>query len=373
MTEEIGRYCELNGLTEVQELEAGMDFRKPEYRREVFLRFYQFHLKHRSHPGGVYYLMPYLAEAHGWDIEQKLWFAYINGHTQHPPTSLIIMRRFPFLPHNQKQMNVLTTWFNDYWDKLSWDMDRRYQKKMFPDGVEEYRSKLIKGTQLDLFNGLNFAALWSLVRNDFLSFGRLSTFSYLEYLRIMGLDFDCDDLFLEDMSGSKSHRNGLAKVLGRDDLDWHGDNEVKYTPAQITWLKTEAASLLRETKQRLGGTGYHRDISYFTLESAFCTFKSWFRTNRRYPNVYNDMLYHRLRETERKWPQEDLSVFWEARADTLPTHLLLETTGAAAPTRLEPKLQNHFRLTGQIVNMEKEWPCFQNELSVELSSAASGP
>ena len=31
----IGRYSELNNIKEVDNLEVGMDFRKPEYRREV--------------------------------------------------------------------------------------------------------------------------------------------------------------------------------------------------------------------------------------------------------------------------------------------------------------------------------------------------
>ena len=38
----------------------GTDFRMQEYRREVFLRFYEFHLRYRSHAGAVYYVMPYL-------------------------------------------------------------------------------------------------------------------------------------------------------------------------------------------------------------------------------------------------------------------------------------------------------------------------
>ena len=50
----LARYCEINNLTEIKELKYGMDFRKPEYRREVFLRFYDYHLKFKSHPGGIY-------------------------------------------------------------------------------------------------------------------------------------------------------------------------------------------------------------------------------------------------------------------------------------------------------------------------------
>lgn len=37
MSQEIGRYCELQGLPEVRELTPGLDFRLPQYRREVFL------------------------------------------------------------------------------------------------------------------------------------------------------------------------------------------------------------------------------------------------------------------------------------------------------------------------------------------------
>lgn len=34
----------------------------------------------------------------------------------------------------------------------------------------------------------------------------------------------------------------------------------------------------------------------FTLESALCTYKSWHRPNRRYVNVYSDMLHGRIDE-----------------------------------------------------------------------------
>ena len=36
--------CELQGIPEVSELEKGMDFRKIEYRKEVFMRFYKFQM-----------------------------------------------------------------------------------------------------------------------------------------------------------------------------------------------------------------------------------------------------------------------------------------------------------------------------------------
>jgi len=42
----IGIFCELSGVKEESDLVPGLDFRLHEYRREVFLRFYEFHLKY---------------------------------------------------------------------------------------------------------------------------------------------------------------------------------------------------------------------------------------------------------------------------------------------------------------------------------------
>src|SRR5208337_1209246 len=46
------------------DLQYGMDFRKPEYRREVFHRFYEFHLKYATHPGCIYFVFPFLFKKH---------------------------------------------------------------------------------------------------------------------------------------------------------------------------------------------------------------------------------------------------------------------------------------------------------------------
>ena len=205
------------------------------------------------------------------------------------------------------------------------------------------------------------------MRENFYSFGRLSTFSYLEYLRIMGLPIDCDDLFFEDKEGSRSNRNGLCKVLGRDVLDWHSSNpEFKgdYTPEQFAWLKKEGDLLLRAAKARHKGREFERDISYFTLESTLCCFKSWFRKNRRYPNCYMDMFHDRIKRMEQSWPEEDFSVFWEARKAYLSSCLRLEDN--PADVGLKPLKQNWFQEHGCPPMMDKEWSCFRNGYNDEV-------
>lgn len=372
-----GRYCELNGIAEVSRLEVGMDFRKPEYRREVFLRFYEWSLKTRSFPGCVYFVMPHLYKNFEWDHESRLWFAFLNGNTQNPVTSWIIFKRFPNLA--TLHVPALDKWFNAEFKRLAFDNDRRHQKSDFIESARCYKA-LTGGRQEEFFGEFvdteesyeNFRKAWEAVRNQFYSFGRLASFSYLEYLRIMRVNLDCDQLFLEDMSGSKSHRNGLAKVLGRDDLDWHDSNPTgfdgKYAPEMLAWLNKEAALLLDEAKARVTGQPYAYDVSYFTLESTFCTYKSWHRPNRRYPGVYVDMFHDRIKKAEAAWPKEDFGLFWEARKAWLPAYLRLEDN--PGDVGVKPKKQNHYRLTGEVIMLDHDWPCFAN--SYRKSAKAAG-
>lgn len=348
-----------------EELTRTMDLREPRARRATFLRFYESHLKHRSHPGCVYFLFPEVI-AHGdLDVEQRLWFAFINGNTQNPVTSWLIFREFPELAWLDEFK--LEAWFQANYERLAFDTDRRYHKKHFLTCVANYRALLAGQTQAAFFAQVGrfstttsseqrFRALWTFCLKHFVYFGRLSTFSYLEYLRIMGLPIQPDELFLDDLQGSKSHRNGLSKVLGRDDLDWHDSNpsfDGKYSPAMMSWLKREGELLLMDARCRFEGEPFIGDVNYFTLESALCTYKSWHRPNRRYANVYADMLVERIQKAELAWG-EKLNLFWDARATELPRPLLLEHN--PHDPGVVPEKQNHYRATGRPVMLGYDWP-----------------
>ena len=330
------------------------DYRKVEYRREVFLDFYRFHLKYGAHAGAVYYAFPYLFERLGMSDEQKLWFVYLNGNTQNVVTTYRIYEQFSDLDALRHSTDQLEAWFDDNASTLPWDTDRRYTRTSFIKAVRSYIDALGDNTQVEFFTDIcrtddkheNFRAVWKVVRKNFATFGRLSTFSYLEYLRIAGLNLDCDWLFFEDITGSKSHRNGLCKVLGRDDLDWHKGNDVTYTDDMLDWLNEEGAKLLEEAQQKID----HPDVSYFTLETTLCCYKGWHRVNRRYPNVYNDMFYDRIRKAEQLWNTR-LDIFWDCRKEMLPKELRLEDN--IMDKGLCAEKQNHYRLTGEVIMMEE--------------------
>ncbi len=364
--DKIGRWSDLTNQPEVSDLQAGFDFRQPIYRREVFLRFYEYHLKYRSHPGAVYFAFPWLSNHMNMNEEDKLWIAFINGCSQNIVTSYFIFKKFPSV----KDLNVdeLDSWWNDNHQKFKagsgWDTDRKYfkiGKTGFPQCVASYKKVVdTYGSQKAMYDSVcnttdkyqNFRNAWSFVRNNFMSFGRLSAFSYLEYLRIQGVNVDCDNLFLDDISGSRSHRNGLCKVLGRDDLDWWKD-DVKYSPDILEWLKEEGRILLAEAADRID----HPDVSYFTLESTLCCYKSWHRPDRRYPNVYMDMFYNRIKYAESEWGNQ-FQLFWDMRKECLPEHLRLEHN--PDDPGLSKVKQNHYRLTGEVIMMDNEWSCFKN-------------
>jgi hypothetical protein len=329
-----------------------VDYRLPEHRRETFLKFYEYHLRNRGHAGAVYYVFPYLFDTLRMHDEQRLWFAFINGCTQHPITTYMIWKEFPNL--EQINIKILEEWYEENRTQLPFDTDRRYTRTKFVHAVKSYLNALQGQSQRTYFTDLcdgdehhNFRQVWEQVINRFETFGRLSTFSYLEYLRLTGLQLDCDQLFLDDISGSKSHRNGLCKVMGRDDLDWWKQDKVDYTE-HLGWLEQAGKDLLAEAKERID----HPDVSYFTLETTLCCYKGWHRVNRRYPNVYNDMFHDRIRKAERLYPDEDLSLFWKARKWALPKHLRQEDN--PLDKGLCKEKQNHYRHTGEVIMMEEE-------------------
>jgi len=382
------RYSEHYGIPESKELIYGMDFRLPQYRREVFKRFYHFHNIHKSHPGFVYAAFPFLQKQLNWTIEQLLWACFLNGICQNIVTTQVLMEQFPNIPNTKNEIKDIHDFVMIHWEQLEWDMDRKYTKSKMGQIIQSYVDNVsgsIDGTQQKFFAGVmmkgqnkyeKFRFLWDYVMENFFLFGRLSTFSYLEYLRIAGLDIDCDSLFLEDMNGSKSHRNGLCKVLGRDDLDWHDtinpgfDGDYSFT---LEWLKKEGEILLKECAKEYPND----DVSYFTLESTLCCYKSWFRKDRRYPGVYLDMHFKRIKRAEEKWKgQRKFDIQWEMRQAYLPKYLRVEDNPndpTHKQTGLSKEKQNHFRLTGQPIMMDLLWPSvFKNNFNENYYHSKEG-
>lgn len=318
------------------------DWRLPENKEEAFLAFYRFHLQHRSHPGMVYSFLPAIANAFDLDADQRAWLVWLNGNTQNAVTSLMLLE---VAPHPKDWFKAINFW-NDNFKLLEWDTDRRHQKSKFGEATEAW----FMGYGADPAVGWEVAAAseweatWKYAFNQ-PYMGRLSSWSMIEYARILlgHVIPDSSTWMLEDKSGSKSHRNGIAVVKGYDATYWGED-----TPDMLGIvgdLEAYADSLLARVD--------HPDAGRLTMESALCTFKSWHKPNRRYPNVYADMMYNRIKKAEARFGRT-FDLLWETRQRDLPEYLRLEDQ--PNDPGLCPIKQNWFLETGEIILMHHDWP-----------------
>jgi hypothetical protein len=303
------------------------DYRLPENRAEYFTALYKMNLEHGVMPGLVYLYMPELARRYKWNAEQKLWFAFLNGMTQNPITSLRIFDQLPMVPPASAALTKFEEWFNAEWDTLQFDTDRRYQKKDTLPAIKAY-AKLVEefDSQEAMLTGKPYEALWDIVRNRYHSFGRLSSFSYLEYVHLNGYGADCDDLLFSDKSGSKSHRNGMLFLIGKDELVWdkrlpngQDGNYPKFN-LMCGFLAAGADKVIDDFK------AVHPDVpnaGRFTMESNLCTFKNHF-FGRRYPGVYADMAQERIEWADLRGQDAYTDVFKDMRSQLLPDWLRVE-------------------------------------------------
>ncbi len=301
-----------------------IDYRLRENRTKYFDALYTLNLNYGVMPGLVYLYMPELAKRYNWDTEQRLWYAFLNGMTQNPITSLRLLEQLPEVPPAGAALTKFTNWFDENWETLQYDTDRRYQKKDTVEAIKSYAS-LLAGfkSQEEMLTG-DYQTLWKRVRDGYDSFGRLSAFSYLEYVYLNGFGADCDDLLFEDKSGSKSHRNGMMFLYGADQYVWDKRMKNDFTGDYpdfskiCDWLNTAASSYLDRYSQLNPKVS---NVGNFTFESNLCTFKNHF-FGRRYPGVYADMAWSRI-----EWAEEkglDVEEFKDMRSELLPTWLRAE-------------------------------------------------
>lgn len=335
------------------------DWRLPENRREAFQRFYTFHLTYRTHPGCVYFMLPAISAMLGMTDADKAWLVWLNGNTENPVTTWLLLQA---APHASDWRRAVDYW-NDHYSALQWDTDRRHQKSKF--GIATERWAASTGTAHPEEQWLAHAGTWReewayAVGQPYM--GRLSAWSMLEYARILlpGIP-DADDLMLDDRSGSTSHRDGLAVVAGYDAAHWKWDDVEDRD--LLPRLQELGVSLLDEARVR---NPYSPDVCNLTLESTLCTYKSWHKRNRRYPNVYADMLADRIRHAEKcpTLPSELMAPLWQVRALALPEYLRCESV-PGDPGLCREK-QNYYLDHGVPVNMHRMFPDMDNDFNRRL-------
>lgn len=322
------------------------DWRLPEHRRELFQRFYSFHLEYRAHPGCVYFMLPALADTYDLDADGRAWLVWLNGNTQNPVMSELLLQIAP----TWQEWRKATDFVSDNFKLMDWDTDRRYFKAKFGQATEQWAENVVLSPAEDwLAAG---AQGWDRTWGYALSqpyMGRLSAWSMTEYARILlgKCVPDAATLMLEDKSGSRSHRNGLGLLAGYDATYW--GPEGAEVLGIVDGLRGLGEDLLSEAQSRNPG---HPDVSYLTLESTLCTYKSFHKPDRRYPGVYLDMHYDRIVKAEQRFGWR-FDTQWGARRG-LPRQLARELD--ESNPGLSRVKQNAYRETGRVLYLGAHWP-----------------
>jgi len=324
-----------------------MDYRLKPNRMEYFTKLYAMTLQQKVSPGLVYLYLPELVKRMRLDEEEALWLAFINGITQNPITTLRISDQLPG-PRDgwEPMLSTFEEWFNENWATLSFDTDRQKNKRLTVAAISSYLQLVREaGSQRALYAGKTYEECWA-IASRVASFGRMSAFSYLEYVHLLGFGPDCVDLMFGDKEGSRSHRNGMLMLHGHDELVWdkRANNgctgNYRNFPGMVQQMNTAAAHILTDFA---GAHPEVPDVGNFTFESALCAFKNGF-FGRRYPGVYADMAQERIQWYDSRGLQQHTEIFKTIREDTLPDWLRIETETKPKPVSERAK---QFVLTGQ--------------------------
>ena len=324
---------------------TSIDWRLAENRREAFLRYFLFEIDTKGQTGNVYSFLPAIAAERDLSPDELIWLAWLDANSENPISSVLLLDASA---DGEDPEGALRLWRERYED-LSWDRDRRYQKRDFGSASEAFLASPAAAAETWEATAVidGWEGVWKLARS-LPSMGRLSAWYLYEVVRILlGAEKipDMGSLLLRDKSGSRSHRNGLAYVLGHDSAPgWKaGDADLL---GLVPDLEALGEDLLAEARERSDDPW----ISRLTLETALCAFKGWATRRRRYPNVYVDEFYYKIRDAEKVWGDR-FGVLWEARKRDLPEWLRLEDT-PNDPGIVEEK-SLHFQRTGQPVNLSR--------------------
>lgn len=298
-----------------------MDYRLKENRREAFIRWYAWSLKHNDCDPAVW-ATNYINKRYEHNDEECIWLAWLYGNTYQLPTAWVLKNEFP--DYELATVDRITKWNSINYQRLRYQTDTKWNKGHLPVMFESYQKFIGDHSQRDKLESYygdneeqNFENIWEVIKGSLHKFGRYSTWFYLQHLKhTASILIEPTSLMLDDYSGSKSHRNGLLLALGRD-----SEYNEKLTKVQYEYLEEESKSILVEMKQRF--PELINQLDFFTFETCLCSFKKIFRErNGRYLGYYIDRQSEEIQKAEGDdWKGIDWGVLWQAKNETLDLKL----------------------------------------------------
>lgn len=287
-------------------------------RRELFKDWFIWSIKYKDCDPALW-LTNYIFNRYEFNIEQRYWLVWLYGNTYNYPTAFLIWNEFPDFELVSKER--ITSWNNENYSRLRYQTDTKYNKGHLPSMFDSY-AKFIQQDQHTTFSNLltdspeeNFSRLNREVIEKFYKFGRYTAWFYLQSLKhCCNLNIEPNTLFLNNHSGSRSHRNGLLLSLGLDDL-----YDKSLSAREYEWLEKEAYEIMKEVRESVNSS----DVDLFSMETCLCSYKKIFREkNSRYLGYYLDRQSEEIMNIENDgWKGIEWDVLWQARQETLDKRL----------------------------------------------------
>ncbi len=289
-----------------------------------------------------YPALRYVADRAGFDLEQRLWLAFLFAFSYCAPTALYMLSEFP--DYEKVDLRKMEAWWQANKKKALFQTDRTWVKnlgKVIPcfasyralvgeNQADTWRKLIVPGDEKKTYQRA-FQHM-----GDLYYFGRFGLFLLLEAVqRLTGFPMKPDILELKE---AESCRDGVCYVIGHD--DW-----VRRRVPKEGWPVLQDAVQRLETELTAEWPELPIDLWY--IETSLCAWKKLFwRT--RYFGYYIDRQQEEIICMQRRFPGVIYwEMLWDFRKEFIRPDFRGEASGWAG---IRKEQMNTFANTGRIGN-----------------------
>jgi hypothetical protein len=297
-------------------MRKNIDYRRPKNRFTGFDFFFRFMLDTKDWSPDIN-VETWIANDLDFDFEKRCVMALFHGATYAGPCESMFADRFPVF--TKEVVPQIVEFFQENKKRLLFSPDCKYRKIYFErflesvgDSVEpfgtlgNYIKKSFKGTKQE-----NYLNLRKRCIKDWFQWGRMGHWCFSEALFYF-IDAPIDPPTMEFKSG-RSHRDGWAFCIGRDDLV----GKRKVSKEDLLELEKSATKYIKD----LG----RPEANFLNLETACCNYKRQHKGTR-YGGCYIDEQAWELDYMRELWPEYQWmwDKYFEGRAAIIPHEMLAE-------------------------------------------------
>lgn len=255
-----------------------------------------------------YAVMRNISDKLWFDMEKRLWLAFLYSSCYCSPTAFVILSYFS--DFNKLDLSLLEQRWKINKKKLIFQTDRRRIKSndQFVWLVKDYKRLIWNWTQLEMYNSLRWETKQQTYENIYNKFiniknmWRYTMFIYLEAVEKI-TDFWMYPTKI-DLRDALSTRNWLAYAIGRDDLVERRWEKEHLSHNDFLYLQTCFDEVVKYITDKYPET----NSNIWSVETTLCAFKK-FKRWKRYVWYYLERAKKEFEKTKKEYPQINWNVF----------------------------------------------------------------